>query len=106
MPAPAWDDLRNFFDPDVFGSRGIIRFQAGGERQILGIFDDPYMNTMLGEYEADTSSPRFTCCASDVAGVQRGDEFELDGVMYDVMTFPQKDGHGLAILKLAPQGRP
>lgn len=105
MPAPAWEDLGDFFDPEVFGSRGTIRFQAGGERQIVGIFDDPYMNAMLGEYEADTSSPRFTCREVDVAGVQRGDEFELDGALYDVMTHPQKDGHGLAILKLASQGR-
>lgn len=103
MPKPAWDDLDAFLDGDEFAVKATIRLQEGGTRVVLGIFDDPYLNAQLGEYELDTARPRFTCKEADVIGVQRGDLVDIDGRTYDVLTGAQPDGTGMALLDLAAQ---
>ena len=100
---PAWDDLDAFLDPDEFGVRATVRLQSGAVRQVVGIFDELYLNAQLGEYEADSTRPRLLCKESDLLGVTRGDVVELDGRAFDVMTSPQPDGVGMAVLDLAPQ---
>lgn len=72
-------------------------------RMIRGLFDDPFVNAGLGEYEADTSSPRFGCLAVDVLGVVRGDCLVIDGLTYAIMAAPQGDGTGWANLRLEPE---
>lgn len=100
---PAWEDLDAFLDPDDFGVRATIRMQAGAVRHVVGIFDELYLNARIGEYEADTGRPRLLCKESDVAGVARGDVVELGGRTFDVLTSPQQDGTGMAVLDLAQQ---
>lgn len=112
MPAPSWENLDDFLQPESGGDFAIlaaISLAGTSEvRQVWGIFDDPYLNAQLGEYEADTSAPRFTCKETDVAGVGRGDTWQqLDaktrapiGPVLDIMTDPQSDGAGMAIVRM------
>lgn len=103
MPKPAWEDLDEFLDVDEFAVEATVSLHGGATRRVRGIFDDPYLNAELGEYELDTNRPRLTCKESDVADVRRGDTVTIDGQTYDVMTSPQPDGTGMALLQLALQ---
>lgn len=103
MPTPAWDDLDAFVSLDDFAIAATVRLQDGGTRIVRGIFDDPYLNAQLGEYELDTSRPRLTCKEADVIGVLRGDRVDIGGKTYDVLTSAQADGTGMAVLELAIQ---
>lgn len=103
MPAPAWEDLDAFLSVDEFAVAATVHLQAGTMRTVRGIFDDPYLNAELGEYEFDTNRPRLTCKESDVDGVLRGDTVVIDGKTYDVLSTPNSDGTGMALLELAPQ---
>lgn len=96
-----WERLDDFLSIDEFASRVQVRLQSGEAREIRAIFDDPYLNTELGEYELDTAQPRLTCKWSDVHDVLRGDVVEIDGRSYDVITNAQPDGTGMALLALA-----
>lgn len=70
------------------------------------IFDEPYLNAELGEYELDTNQPRLTCKWKNVQDVARGDVVEVGGRPYDVVTNnAQPDGTGMALLALAVQQR-
>lgn len=128
MPKPSWENLDDFLQLDTAGGFAVTAIltkvatsspgsgwtaQALPEgweegdpvtytRSLAGIFDDPYLNADLGEYEADTSAPRFTCKESDVAGVRRGDYLTLDGKTYNIMSDPQSDGAGMSILRMEP----
>lgn len=108
MPAPSWENLDEFLQDETAGGFAIPAvFHLQGvpvPRVVVGIFDDPYLNPQLGEYEVDTSEPRFTCKETDVADVERGDWVQLpDGKLYDIMTGPQSDGVGMAIVRLEPR---
>ena len=105
MPAPIWEHLSDFLDTDDFAVAATLHSQTGSPRQLCGLFDDPYVNTKIGEYEADASAPRFLCRQSDVRSVQRGDQMQIDGDWYVILTTPQFDGTGMATLKLAPEER-
>lgn len=110
MPSPAWENLDDFLDRDDFAVEALVEFQAGGTRTVWGIFDDPYMNAQLGEYEADTSKPRLLAKESDFAGVKRGDLVAIiqrdkagnivSREEYDIMTGAQSTGDGMALLAL------
>lgn len=96
-----WEDLDAFLDVDEFATPVEVSFQGGGMAIISGIFDAPYLNAELGEYELDTNQPRLMCKAVDVAAVRRGDIVTIGGTGYDVLTNPQPDGTGMATLALA-----
>lgn len=128
MPKASWENLDDFLQPQDGGgfaveatltSEAVIPPAPGWVAQptpegwcegdpitytkaVWGLFDDPYLDAQLGEYVADTSAPRFTCKASDAAGVRRGDWIAIDGTTYNVMTKPQNDGTGMVILRLEP----
>lgn len=105
MAGPAWENLDAFFTLDTaggFAKTATIALQAGGTLTVKGIFDDPYLNAELGEYDHDTSDPRFLCKSSEVAAVTRGDTLTLGAVTYDILAAPMHDGTGVATLKLAP----
>ncbi|CAG2144438.1 hypothetical protein LMG31506_03005 [Cupriavidus yeoncheonensis] len=102
MPHPAWDNPADFISLDDFAVQAEIQFQAGGTRTVAAIFDDPYMDAKLGEYDMDTSAPRITCVEADLAGVKRGDAVVIAGKTYGVTRYPQPDGNGHAVLELAP----
>jgi hypothetical protein len=106
MPKPSWENLDDFLQLDSaggFANTATIDLQDGSTITVRGIFDDPYLNAQLGEYDHDTSAPRFLCKAADVTAVRRQDELTIDGTTYDVLTAPQDDGTGMATIKLAPR---
>lgn len=100
---PAWENLDAFLDTEDFAIHATLRLQDGRERVVRAIFDDPYLNAELGEYELDTTQPRLTCKWTDVHDVLRGDVVEIEGRAYDVVTNAQPDGTGMALLALAVQ---
>lgn len=102
MPIPAWDDVDQFIDPDDFGVPVTVRLQNGTVRTFPGIFDEPYLNTHIGEYEVDTRLPRVHCLEKYVLGVTRGDRCDVDGKKFDILAAPHADGTGFAVLELAP----
>ena len=113
MPKASWENLDSFLVPEHQGGFAIaskITDKLGGERIVWGIFDDPYLNAQLGEYEVDTSSPRFTCKESDVFGIDRGDYWQRlnsitlapEGEPLNIMSSPQSDGNGMAIIVMEP----
>ena len=72
MPVPQWETLTDFFDPDDFAITAVIELQSGHQITVSGIFDEPYLNATLGEYDMDTSEPRLWCRTSDVMDVNQG----------------------------------
>ncbi|MFW2072633.1 hypothetical protein ACG9Y7_04125 [Acinetobacter gerneri] len=108
MPAPSWENLDHFLQLDDVGGFAVtakISFRDENTREIAGIFDEPYLNAQLGEYEVDDAQPRFTCKELDCVGIKRGDYLTLqNGKQYFIMTYPQEDGTGLCILKLEERG--
>lgn len=107
MPSPAWEDLDDFLQEDDFASPAVITLAGGGTIALSGIFDDPHVGAKLGEYERDTQGPTFNCRADAVMGqVRRKDIITITHPnktteTLDIMTSPQPDGTGLAILELA-----
>ncbi|WP_151982350.1 head-tail joining protein [Acinetobacter guerrae] len=110
MPAPSWENLDVFLQGDAVGGFAVqatvtLR-RTGEERVITGIFDEPYLNAQLGEYEVDDAQPRFTCKEVDVVGIRAKDILRLNGREFYVMSYPQQDGTGLCILKLEYEDDP
>lgn len=105
MTKPSWENLNVFFQTDAVGGfADVVTFElADGEvRQITGIFDDPYLNAQLGEYEVDGNQPRFTCAEADAEGIRRKDIMIRSGKRYSVMEYPNSDGVGVSIIRLEP----
>lgn len=105
MTSPSWENLDVFFQVESAGGFAIVatvKFEdRSNDKQVIGIFDEPYLNAQLGEYEIDDAQPRFTCKSTDVENVSRGDTLLLpDGRQFYVMTYPQQDGTGISVLKL------
>jgi hypothetical protein len=105
MTTPAWDDLDAFVDTDDFAVAATVTLQGGQTRTVNGIYEGPYVKAILGrDTEYDTERPTFHCKASDVAGIQRGDGIAIPGQgNFGVLTHPQPDGNGMAVLELAPE---
>ena len=105
MTGPAWDNLDTFLSTDDFAVDAVLTFQAGGTRAVKVIYDEPYLNAQLGEYEADRTDPRANGKEADFAGVTRGDTLRISstGQVLDILTAPQPDGTGWAVLQLATQ---
>ncbi len=103
MPSPGWDNLDAFLSPDDFALEAVVTPRGGVSRSIRGIFDEPYLNAQIGEYEADSSDPRLTCKAADVADLRREDSAVIEGRTYYLLTDPQPDGTGFAVLRLTTE---
>ncbi|QPB08620.1 head closure Hc1 [Burkholderia phage Mica] len=110
MPHPSWDDPAEFLDPDEFAVKAVIQFQDGTTRNIVGMYDGPYREGQLGEYEQDTTKPKFTCAEGVALGAKRGDGlvvYQADGKTvfgtFGILTYPQPDGTGLEVLELSPE---
>lgn len=105
---PAWENLDAFLNPAEFAEQARLQLQGGVERQVVGIFDEPFLDATLGEYRHDTTQPRFLAKETDLAGASRGDTLAIGARLFDVMSAPEVDGTGMATLRLAPrhgQGR-
>jgi len=93
------ENLSVFFN--VRGFAVYARIRVGRRtRRIKVIFDEPYLNPQLGEYDMETREPRFTCKESDVRGLARGDTVDVHGKTFDVLAV-EPDGTGIAIVRLA-----
>ena len=103
MPGPSWDNLDAFLSLDDFAVEAVVTPQEGVPRSIRGIFDEPYLNTQLGEYEADSSDPRLMCKQTDVVDLRDMDQVKINGRTFYLLTNPQNDGTGLAVLRLASE---
>ncbi|WP_065329467.1 head-tail joining protein [Tritonibacter mobilis] len=103
MPTPSWDNPDAFLSIDDFALEANVTPQGGVSRPVRGIFDEPYFNAQLGEYEADSSEPRLTCNELDVKDLAPHDSVEVAGRAYYLATYPQLDGTGLAVLRLVPE---
>ncbi len=102
MPRQSWDNLDVFLQTPDFAVTATITLQTAEVRSVVGIYDDPYLNAELGEYDADLSQPRFTCKLADATGIKRGDEVAIPGEpgTFSVMSDPQGDGTGMCVLRL------
>ena len=110
MPHPTWDNPADFLELGEFAVKATIQFQAGGTRDIVGMYDGPYREATLREYEQDTTKPKFTCMEGVCNGVAMYDRltvYQADGVTvfgtFGIMTYPQPDGTGLEVLELTPE---
>ena len=104
---PSWERLDDFLQLDTdggFATPAVLHFEDGTTRTINVLFDDPYLNATLGEYEADTSEPRISGKETDLVGLRRGDLVDVAGETFDVMTSPQADGTGWALVTMARAG--
>jgi hypothetical protein len=99
--SPAWENLDQFLNPRDFGQVVTINLANGSIRQVNAIFDDPYFDDTLGEYNLDISAPRILAKMTDLAGVNRGDSVTVAGVQYDVLAPAMGDGIGMGTLKMA-----
>ena len=101
MHAPSWDNPDAFLSLDDFAVEAVVTPREGVSRTIRGIFDEPYFNAQLGEYEVDATQPRLTCKAGDVADLRDRDQVTINGQNYYLLSNPQEDGTGMAVLALA-----
>lgn len=101
MPSPSWDNLDAFLQVDDFATEAMVTPQGGVSRVVTGIFDEPFFNTQIGEFELDASQPRLNCKAADVSDLRAKDEVQIDGQVYYLLSGPQFDGTGMAVLSLA-----
>lgn len=104
---PSWENLDDFLVAETAGGFAVPAVLSFSDtekesRTISGIFDALYVDAQLGEYHADTDEPRFTCKMSDVHDAKRGDYLTVDGKTYNIMSKPQGDGTGMAVLRLEP----
>lgn len=108
MPKPAWEDLGEFLDTEEFASTAVFTLlDSSTLPPVVGIFTDPYEGAQAGEYRADTEQTCFACPEAALAGVERGCTVVITSPGYsprtmDVLTDPQSDGAGLAVVMLAP----
>lgn len=104
MP-PAWENLDDFLSPKDFADSVTFTPVGGSARApINAIFDEPTFDSQLGEYVASSGEPRITCKASDVVGIKKHDAAiiaSLPGVDFDVVSDPDPDGTGMAVVRLA-----
>lgn len=98
MPAPSWENLDTFIQIGEFAITASVTLADGEVRQVAGIFDDAFMNAQLGEYDLDTTQPRLTVKEIDAVGIDRGDIVVIGDDTFDVLTGPQCDGTGMAVI--------
>jgi hypothetical protein len=106
-----------FVEPtDVFFNTGPLSFSVpvtlrfsqaqtpGPDRSIQAIFDDPWLDTQVGEVVQDTRQPMLTAKLSDLANVERGllVAVTVGGQVrnYSVLEV-RPDGTGIAYVPLA-----
>jgi hypothetical protein len=101
MAHPDWEDLSAFFDADEFATLAVITRGSETVAEVLGIFDDPNAPASVGELVQDLPSPQFTAPEVELSGVKPKDIATIEGVAFDVMEAPQRDGTGISVLILA-----
>lgn len=106
MPAPAWENLDDFLDLDTnggFAFPAVIKFRDTTSKTVSVIFDDPYFDAQVGEYVADTSSPRITGKEIDLGRIRRGDTITIAGETFIATASAEPDGTGTAVVHMTRQ---
>ena len=80
-------------------NKGSLDVGSDGE-PLKGIFDIPFLNVEIGEFEIGSSTPRLTCISTDVVDVKKHDVVIIDNIEYNVVLDPQPDGEGMSIVEL------
>ena len=106
MPAPAWESLDDFLDVDEFATLATIVYRDKSTGTAKVIFDDPYLNAQLGEFEPESTNPRITGKWADLRLVVRGTEVTVAGETYDAVRGVEPDGSGMATVYLARRNDP
>jgi hypothetical protein len=97
------EDLSPFFAG--LDSQKVIFKTTTGDRLVLGYFDNAFISADMGEAVLDTTQPRFTCKAVDVAFLKVPREFRGMDVLVAGRKFSllqvQPEGTGIATVTLA-----
>lgn len=69
---------------------------------VTGIFDEQYVDVLVGTIPVVGVKPTFQAASSDLVGVAAGDHVVVRATNYEVVT-PQPDGSGSTMLILEKQ---
>ena len=97
------DPLSVFIKEFAEDEEVVFAFMTGDDEttvSVQAIFDNGFVDTNIGETVLDTTAPRLTCIASEVASVSREATCTVRGKTYSV-TQIQPDGTGFSIVHLA-----
>lgn len=97
------EDLSPFFAG--LDAQPITIHLESGDVVIEGYFDNGFFNTQIGETMLDTTAPRFTCKASDIAGTPEQSLVTIAGAAYSIFQI-QPEGTGLSTVQLAIEPNP
>lgn len=104
MPSPSWDNLSDFFQLEDFAVTATVTLRAGGSREVVGIYDDPYTGPSLeDDYRVESRSPMFRAKEVDLDGVSEGDTLSIGSESWYISAAPDATGQGTAVLHLRPR---
>ncbi len=97
------EDLSPFFAG--LDAQRVVFLTPKGRVEVLGYFDNAFVNADIGEVVLDTTQPRFMCKASDLRFLGkpsefRGMEVRIGETKYSLVQV-QPEGTGLATVVLA-----
>ena len=101
MPAPEWENLDAFFGLDDFAVPVSIRRGEAVLWEGSAILEDGNSAVALGDLEQTLGVPHLICPSEAVLAVQDLDVAIVDGVTWDVLGDPQRDGTGVTRVMLA-----
>ena len=101
MPAPDWENLDAFFGLDDFAVPVTIRRGEAVLWEGSAIFEDGNSAVAIGDLEQTLGVPHLICPSAAVMSVRELDEAVIDGVTWDVLGDPERDGTGVARVMLA-----
>lgn len=92
-------DLDTFFDLDEFAVLGLWKRDGKDPVEVAGNFDRKTEFTAVGNTDIESFVPAFTCKASVVAGIKKGDTLVIDGDEFRVRK-EDPNGYGVSIIYL------
>lgn len=97
------EDLSPFFAG--LDAQRVLFVTPKGHEEVLGYFDNAFINADIGEVVLDTTAPRFMCRAADLRFLGkpkdfRGMEVRIGETKYSLIQV-QPEGTGLATVTLA-----
>lgn len=91
------NDPQDIFITD-FGKPVILHTDAG-DVETLGIYDDAFFDSSVGEVILDTTQKRIVCKMSDLGALKREDQITAACQRFEVLQI-QPDGTGFATILL------
>ncbi len=100
MPVESAADRLVFLNVDDFGTTASYTVQGGSAVNIIGIFDNEFIEVDAGgTVGVAIQQPRFLCRTSDISSATEGDAITILGVAYTIRIV-QDDGTGMTTLVL------